>query len=148
MNSTLKIHKKPKGIFVLVDDDPDELVFMSRALKLIGCDNPIICLHNGAEAYQYLKTCRDEIFIIISDLKMPGMDGLELKRAIEATPELKLKAIPFFFHSNSGTVSEVKTAYTLNIQGYLQKAPTLEGSAETMYKLVSLWVDCVHPREL
>ena len=58
---------------------------------------------DGVEALSYLRETNDEIFIILCDLNMPKMDGLELKGMIELTAELKIKAIPFIFHTNTGT---------------------------------------------
>jgi len=55
----------------------------------------------GEEALLYLKDTTDDIFLILSDLNMPRMDGLKLKRMIDLPPDIKIKAIPFFFHSNT-----------------------------------------------
>jgi CheY-like chemotaxis protein len=70
---------------------------------------------DGPEAIEYLKTTTDEIFLILADINMPKMDGLQMKRIIELTPEIKSKAIPFFFHTNSTNPSEVRAAYDQGI---------------------------------
>ncbi|MCW3075963.1 MAG: histidine kinase [Bacteroidetes bacterium] len=148
MQQSLILDKKPKGVFVFVDDDTDELMFLKEAVKALGLTNQVVCCINGLEALNYLKETEDEIFMIVSDLNMPKMDGLELKRMIEITPELKIKAIPFVFHSSTSRDSEIKSAYALNIQGFFNKAPTVEGTAKNLFKLFSVWTECVHPKDL
>lgn len=145
---TDSLDKKPHGVFVFIDDDKNEHLLLRLAMKEIGLDNPVVSLMNGEEALSYLKKSGDETFIILSDMNMPVMDGLELKRMIEITPELKLKAIPFIFHSNTGSVAEIKAAYALNIQGYIKKAPDIDGTIKSLEKIISLWTDCIHPKDL
>jgi CheY-like chemotaxis protein len=143
-----ELNKKPTGIFLFVDDDRDEHFLLKLAMKDLGLDNQLISCYNGTEALAYLKETKDEIFLILTDVNMPKMDGLELKRMVELIPELKAKAIPFFFHSNSASPAEVRSAYTLNIQGYLRKAIDMDGTINSLRRIIDLWTDCVHPKDL
>lgn len=142
------LDKKPKGVFVFIDDDKEEHFLLKMAMKDIGLDNQIVSCMNGQEAYNYLKETKDEIFIILSDMNMPVMDGLELKRLVEITPELKIKAIPFIFHSNTSSTAEIKAAYATNIQAYIRKSPDLEGTIKSLQRIIAMWTDCVHPKDL
>jgi CheY-like chemotaxis protein len=143
-----KIHKKPKGTFVFIDDDKDEHFLLKMAMKSLGLTNPVLCFSHGQEALSFLKESQEEIFVVLCDITMPKMDGLELKRIIDLTPELKVKCIPFFFHSSNDKPTEIRTAYSMNIQGYLMKAPDLEGTIESLHRVIELWTDCVHPKDL
>jgi CheY-like chemotaxis protein len=143
-----EVNKKPTGVFVFVDDERDEHFLLKVAMKDLGLHNQVVSCYDGAEALAYLKETEDEIFLILTDLNMPKMDGLELKRMIELTPELKVKAIPFFFHSNSASPAEVRSAYTLNIQGYLRKTLDPDGTVNSLRRIIDLWTDCVHPKDL
>lgn len=142
------LDKKPKGVFVFIDDDKEEHFLLKMAMKDIGLDNQIVACMNGLEAYNYLKETKDEIFIILSDMNMPVMDGLELKRLVEITPELKIKAIPFIFHSNTSSNEEIKAAYASNIQAYIRKSPSLEGTVKSLKCIIAMWTDCIHPKDL
>src|SRR5438552_3006087 len=115
-----EIIRKAKGVFVFVDDDKDELELLNAVVNALGLQNPIKSFKDGEQALEYLKKTKDSIFLILCDINMPKMDGLELKRMIDLMPELKIRAIPFFFHSSSATPAEVRAAYALGIQGYLQ----------------------------
>src|SRR4051812_15102316 len=101
-----QVQAKPRGIFVIVDDDLEEHELLGMAMDELDLKNQIKSFADGLKAYEYLIKTKDEIFIILCDVDMPKMDGLELKRLIEMTPELKIKAIPFFFHSNSANPAE------------------------------------------
>jgi CheY-like chemotaxis protein len=79
---------------------------------------------------------------------MPAIDGLQLKRLIEQTPELKECAIPFVFFSNSSSHAEIRAAYSLNIQGYFTKAATHEGTIDSLLRIIAFWANCVHPKDL
>ena len=52
----------------------------------------------------YMRKTKDELFLIISDMNMPKMNRLELKRAIDDDVILKKKSIPFIFSSNEATL--------------------------------------------
>jgi CheY-like chemotaxis protein len=142
------LEKKPNGLFVFIDDDEDEHFLLKLAMKELGLENKTVHLKDGLEAFRYLRETTEDIFIILCDLNMPKMDGLELKRLIEITPELKIKVIPFIFHSSTGSSVEIKAAYAANIQAFMQKAPTLEGTVSTLGKIISLWTSVIHPKDL
>jgi len=144
---TVKLHKKPKGIFLFVDDDKDEHFLLKMSMKQLEIKNQVVSCYNGLEALTFLRESDHEIFLILSDINMPKMDGLEFKRMIDLIPELKAKAIPFFYHTSKSTPAEVKTAYSLNIQGYLKKAPDIDGTIRSIARIIELWTDCVHPKD-
>jgi CheY-like chemotaxis protein len=148
IQSQTEIIKAPSGAVVFIDDDQDEHNFIKLAMKAIGLNNKLLSFYNGEEAYAFLKNASEEIFLIISDVKMPKVDGLELKRMIEMTPELKIKAIPFIFHSNSASPTDVKNAYSQNIQGFFQKGKDVEETRECLKSIVNFWSKCVHPNNL
>jgi CheY-like chemotaxis protein len=148
MEFCIKLDKMPRGVFLFVDDDKDEHELFGIAMKQTGLTNKIVNCYNGQEALKYLENQKEDIFIIICDINMPKMDGLELKRSIELIPELKLKSVPFIFHSSTSTAAEVKTAYSLNIQGFLQKANDIEGTVSSIQRIVAMWTDVIHPKDL
>lgn len=135
---------KPKGKFIFIDDDIQEHVMFKSALKQY-CDNEVVSAYDGEEAFHLLKNNKDDIFIIICDINMPKINGLELKRMIEGTPELKIKAIPFVFHSTHDSGIVVKEAYALGIQGFIKKGEDLTQSVTNLDILIRFWSTIVHP---
>jgi CheY-like chemotaxis protein len=148
MENKFEFIKQPKGVFLFIDDSKEEQEVFKKAIKALGLGNQLVCCFSGKEALNYLKQTDKDTFMIICDMHMPVMDGMEFKRIIEGTPQLKIKSIPFFYHSADATDSEIKTAYTLNIQGFLRKAENFEGTLLSLYDVICLWTNVVHPNDL
>lgn len=144
MKSTTNI--VPNGVFLFIDDNPDELLLLRTAIKDLGYTNDIVECLNAAEGLKYLKESTKDICFILADIKMPKMDGLQLKREIEKSPELKIKSIPFIYHTNEVNEEEIKEAYRLNVQGYFLKALNLDDTKEMLKLIVTYWANCIHPR--
>jgi len=138
----------PHSIIIFLDDEPSEHLLMRTALEHLGHGNRMISFYNGQDALEFIKNCDKHIFLILSDLNMPKMNGLELKRIIDGTPELRLKAIPFIFHSSSANPLEIKEAYSLNIQGYFRKHADVTQTMDCLAVIISFWEQCVHPDQL
>jgi CheY-like chemotaxis protein len=139
--------KHPKGSFVFIDDSKEEQILLKEAVKELGLKNKVHFFKDGQEAFRFLKETKENIFLILSDINMPVMDGLQLKRLIELTPEVKLKAVPFVFHTQVETAAEVRAAYANNIQGYIRKASSLEGTVNSLRRIISMWNECIHPKD-
>jgi CheY-like chemotaxis protein len=107
--------------------------------------NKVLSAYDGDEGYKLILKNKDEIFLIISDMNMPRVNGLELKRLIEDTPELKLRAIPFIFHTSVAESLVVKEAYALNIQGYMAKQMDIKKTISLLEKFVGFWSETMHP---
>ncbi len=134
----------PKGKFVFVDDDVHEHIMFKKALSKY-CDNEVVSSYDGDEAFEFLKENKAPIFIIICDINMPKINGLELKRLIEGTPELKLKAIPFIFHSTQDSSIVVKEAYALGFQGFVKKSDDITKSIGHLDLIIKFWSSIIHP---
>jgi CheY-like chemotaxis protein len=135
------------GLFVYIDDDADDHKLMRIALEHLEIRNEVKYFFGAEEALAFLKSTREQIFLILCDVNMPKINGLEFKRIIELTPELKLKSIPFVFLSTSAGELEVKEAYSLGIQGYFQKGMDINVTIEYLRKITSFWASCVHPQK-
>src|SRR3982751_3026668 len=111
-----------RGPIVLVEDDPDDKIFFERVLVELKVPNPLVWLRNGEEAYDYLLNTSDKPFIIFCDINMPLINGIELKKRINASKYLQDKATPFVFYTTSSNPAFIKTAYSeYVIQGFFVK---------------------------
>jgi CheY-like chemotaxis protein len=86
--------------------------------------------------------------MIVSEVTMPKTDGLELKRIIEMTPELKTKAIPFFYLTEVTLDAVIKTAYGMGIQGYFRKSHDTEKLMKDLTCIFEFWTHCIHPKDM
>lgn len=137
--------KKVTGKIMLIDDEAYEEDFLERALKEKSWDIKIEYFSNVDEALEHLKMDPDEIFLIISDIKMAKKSGMDLKRIIDEDPYLSQKSIPFIFVSNSISRKNVIEAYELHVQGYFQKPMSPDEQAKLFEIIIQYWIICIHP---
>lgn len=140
--------KKVKGKLLLVDDNPAEEIIMNGAIKEGNWDISLVFFSKPKKALEYLKESNDEIFLIISDINMPGMNGFDFKKAIDADEDLARKSIPFIFFSNSVRKEDVIQAYDNRIQGYFQKPPGLTEAIALLDKIFNYWLISNHPAKV
>ena len=130
---------------VIIDDDSDDRELLGDLTKELRKEHELRFFVNGVEALKYLETTHEQPFIILCDVNMPMMNGLELLEEIQRTPYLKQKSIPFIFLSTSGDKRYVIKAYELSAQGFFQK-PSEMSALKSMLKLTfDFWAKCLHP---
>lgn len=152
MNETATIEKKIlvkklKGKILLVDDESYEKEFLEIALRKKNWEVNVEYFNNAEDALEHLRTNKDEIFLIISDMNMPKMDGLDFKKAIDCDPELTKKSIPFIFASSAATKAEITEAYNYRAQGYFRKPMSHDDQAEMLDIIIKYWIISRHPNK-
>ena len=103
--------------------------------------------NNPAKALKHLKENNDEIFLIISDMNMPIMKGIDLKKTMDNDPGLREKSIPFIFASSGSSKSEITEAYNYRVQGYFRKPNTIEEQADMLDIIIKYWIISSHPNK-
>jgi CheY-like chemotaxis protein len=133
------------GPIILIEDDIDDQEFIVDTLMSLGVKNEILIFDNGQKAFDFLKSSPKQPFLILSDLNLPIMNGLQLKSQIQQDRELKDKSIPFIFLTTSADNRSVKEAYDLSSQGFFVKENTYEGIQNQLKQIVDYWRLCRHP---
>ncbi|MFL5774266.1 MAG: response regulator [Flavisolibacter sp.] len=133
-----------QGPIVIVEDDIDDQEIYGEAIKTIGIPNEIRYFKNGQEALKYLYTTFEQPFIILSDINMPVMSGLEFKEKIQNNDFLRKKGIPFIFISTNATGQAIRKAHELSVQGYFQKPSKIEDIQKMLSILFNYWELCKH----
>jgi len=134
------------GPVILIDDDADDHSVTVEILKEIGVRNPILTFTRCEDAYQYLTSNGNEPpFLIISDINLPKLNGIELKKMIDENPSLRKKSIPFVYYSTSGNKNLVDKAYENNIQGFFLKESSLEKIRASLAKVFDYWGQSLRP---
>jgi CheY-like chemotaxis protein len=134
-----------RGPIVIVDDDDDDHYILKRVCEKLGVETPIVFFSDGKRLLEYLKTTSERPFIILCDVNMPVMNGLELKRSIDSEESLRKKGIPFIFFSTSAMSSIVREAFSMSVQGFFLKAQSLDELEKTLSVIFNYWQMCEHP---
>jgi CheY-like chemotaxis protein len=132
------------GPILIVDDDNDDQEIYGDAIRAIGIPNEIRFLDGGQEALDYLLSTSDQPFIILSDVNMPQMNGLQFKEKIQQDAYLREKSIPFIFISTNATPSVIRQAHILSVQGYFEKPDNMANVKTMLRKLFDYWELCKH----
>lgn len=131
----MKVTNKP---ILLVEDDQVDVMTVKRALKEIHVTNQIINLENGEEALQYL---RDPVnmrpCIILLDLNMPIMNGIEFLQVVKKDAELK--GIPVVVLTTSGEQQDKVNSFNLGVAGYMAKPVDYRQFVEVMRSIDAYW---------
>lgn len=133
------------GPILLIEDDIDDQEFIIDALQTLGVQNEIKTFDNGQMALDFLKIMDIQPFLIISDVNLPVMNGLQLKSEIQNNEFLRSKSIPFIFLSTSGDKKAVTEAFQLHVQGFFVKEITYEGIHQQLKGIIDYWKSCKHP---
>ena len=129
---------------LLVEDDELDVMNVRRAFKKNNITNPLYVAGNGLEALEMLRgvdrrppSIPAERRLILLDLNMPKMNGIEFLRELRADPEIGL--IPVIVLTTSDEDRDKVEAYQLNVAGYILKPVTLADFIETMATLNKYW---------
>ncbi len=133
------------GPIVYLEDDEDDQELLKDVFQSLKISNELKFFNTGARALDYLRTTSDKPFLIITDVNLPEMSGLQMREEICKDPYLKKKAIPYIFLSTSARSSDIRKAYDLDIQGYFQKENSFEALQNMIHKIVNYWSVCKHP---
>src|SRR5262249_34831268 len=125
---------------LLVDDDEIDVMNVQRAFKRNNITNPLYVASNGLEALAMLRS-KDGIpgprRLILLDLNMPKMNGLEFLRALREDPALRPLTVVVL--TTSDDERDRIEAYNLNVAGYILKPVTMTAFVEAMATLNKYW---------
>jgi CheY-like chemotaxis protein len=137
--------KKLSGQIILVDDEPFEEELLRMGLEELSIKTELKVFRSATKALEYLKETKEEIFIIISDMNMPKMNGLDFKKAIDSDETLKHKSVPFIFSSTAATKKQLLEAYEYRLQGYFLKPHDVKEMADQISLIIKYWEVSIRP---
>jgi CheY-like chemotaxis protein len=134
---------------LIAEDDVNDAFIVKRALQEAGATCPVHFCKDGLEARAYL--CGEEPYsdpkqlpwLLITDLKMPRMNGLELLKWLRGNADSGL--IPTIVLSASGQYSDIREAYRLGANSYLIKPTSYLDLVKAMKLIVGYWGMCARP---
>jgi CheY-like chemotaxis protein len=130
-NSTINI--------LLVDDDEIARLNARRVLQGLGGTGTVIEAADGEEALMLLRSGElpERRLVVLLDLSMPHMSGLDLLREVRADPDLQ--AIPVVIMTHSGAAPQLVEAFRLHAAGYIRKPAKLGQLIACLDTFVTYW---------
>ena len=132
------------GPIIIVEDDHEDQELYVEAFKSIKAKNELIFFITPIEALDFLRATEKAPFLILSDINMPDMNGIEFREQIESDKLLKAKNIPFVFLSTSACRTDVNHAYHLTMQGFFVKPPCYDELEKRLRLIIDYWTGSVN----
>ena len=131
---------------LLVEDNPQDLELTLRALQKANVSNRIEVARDGAEALDFVfgegehagRKIEDGLRLILLDLKLPKIDGLQVLKRIKGDP--RTRTIPVVVLTSSKEQRDVVESYQLGVNSYIVKPVNFEGFAQAVKDLGFYWL--------
>ena len=133
------------GPIVIIEDDVDDQDILIEIFKELNYDNKPIFFTDSLLALEYLTDTDIEPFLVLSDINMPKLNGMELREKVHNNEDLRLKSIPYLFFSTSAEQKHVIDAYSRSIQGFFVKPSSYDKLKKIIVKIVEYWQECESP---
>jgi CheY-like chemotaxis protein len=133
-------------IILLVEDNPDDVALTLRALKKNNIANEVVVARDGAEALEYLtatgmytgRAVTDLPQVVLLDLKLPKVGGLEVLRAMRADQRTLL--LPVVVLTSSAEELDILASYDLGANSYIRKPVDFDQFVEAVRQLGLYWL--------
>ena len=133
-------------IILLVEDNPDDVTLTVRAFKKNDISNKVVVAKDGVEALDYLfgtgmyagRDVKDMPVVVLLDLKLPKIDGLEVLRSIRQNEFTRL--LPVVILTSSSEEQDVINGYKLGVNSYIRKPVDYNQFAEAVKCLGLYWL--------
>ena len=131
---------------LLVEDNPDDVELALHACQRNRLSAELVVAHDGEEALEYLFATgryagreRDDFpVVMLLDITLPGMDGLEVLRSIRQRPETR--RLPVVILTSSQSEEYVRSGYELGVNSYIRKPAEFEAFTDIMGRLQRYWL--------
>jgi CheY-like chemotaxis protein len=131
---------------LLVEDNPQDLELTLRALRKANLANLVQVARDGAEALDFIfckgvhagRRIEDVPRVVLLDLKLPKVDGLEVLRRIKADP--RTRTIPVVVLTSSREQGDVVESYRLGVNSYIVKPVNFDGFMAAVQQLGLYWL--------
>jgi CheY-like chemotaxis protein len=130
-----------EGTILIVEDDENDIILIQRSLRRARVSNPVIVVHDGAEALELLlqgsPPLPDLPTVMLLDVKMPRVDGLEVLQRVRA--DARTRALPVVMLTSSDEQEDLLTSYQLGVNSYVRKPIDFARFQETVGQLGLYW---------
>lgn len=133
------------GPIIIIEDDLDDQEILEEIFQKLGYPNQTIFFADGVSALNYLNSPAVMPFLILSDINMPKLSGLELRDKLKTDAALAVKCIPYLFFSTAIDQRTVIDAYSMSVQGFFIKQASMLELEKTISAIMEYWKRCAAP---
>jgi CheY-like chemotaxis protein len=138
---------KPAKV-LLVDDSEDDTILVQLVFKKLGMEHDLLTLSGGDQAISYLRgnppySDRKKYpipAIMLLDLRMPGIDGLEVLHWVRT--QSAVKALPVILFTGSESPQHILDCCRLGANSFIQKPGDVEGLCASLRSVTDFWLNC------
>jgi two-component system response regulator len=135
---------QPTPVILVVEDSADDEALMVRALRRASIAMQIVVVRDGAEALHYLlPECEahrgPRPRVVLSDLKLPKLNGLELLRRLRA--DARTATLPVVLFSSSAQDADLQQAYAIGANSYIRKPVDSQLFADIVRQIGEYWLE-------
>ncbi|RYZ61817.1 MAG: response regulator [Chitinophagaceae bacterium] len=135
------------GPIIIIEDDLDDQEQLDTIFTRLGYTNEVLYFGDGEKALAYISQEGVFPFLILSDINMPRLNGLELKKKIHTDAQLQIKCIPYLFFTTSASKKSVIDAYSMSAQGFFIKETNENELELTIRSIMEYWKRCYSPNQ-
>ena len=133
-------------VILLVEDNPDDEALTLRAFRKSNVANKVLVVRDGVEALEYLfregryagNHDNESPAVILLDLKLPKLDGIEVLRRLRADP--RTRHTPVVILTSSREERDIVNAYELRANSYIRKPVNFEQFAQAVREIGLYWL--------
>jgi len=123
----------------------DDQQILVEIFTELNYGNKLVFFGDSVQALEYLTDTDIEPFLVLSDINMPKLNGMELREKVHNNEDLRLKSIPYLFFSTTAEQKHVIDAYSRSIQGFFIKPTSYDKLKAVITKIVEYWQECESP---
>jgi len=140
---------KRNGDIIIIEDDEDDCELLLEAFSEVIDEhkfkNRVIIFEDSTVVMEYLRESQSEIFMVVSDINMPRVNGFELRESIYKIPALGKRCMPYIFLTTGITKEHVTKAFELPLQGFFEKPSSFPDYKKLINDIILYWKHSLAP---
>ncbi len=127
------------GVIIIIEDDADDQFVLEEVFKQLRFPNKRIYFPDGYAALQYLSSPSEPTFLILSDINLPRLNGLELGVELKKNADIALKCVPYLYFTTAVNHRHVIDAYCESAQGFFVKPSEYHEIKDLIELIIKYW---------